>query len=48
MYYIDLSTKESPQDALSLASGVRVDGNAQQGHKVNKGPFHSCGQKAST
>ena len=48
IYYINLLTKESPQDTLSLASGVRAKGNAEQGDKVNKGPFHSRGQGAST
>ena len=45
---INLSTKESPRDVLSLASGVRAKGNAQQGDKVNKGPFYSWGQGAYT
>ena len=31
LYITNLSTKESPQDVLSLTSGVRVEGSAQQG-----------------
>ena len=48
LYIINLSTKESPRDVLSLASGVRADGSAQQGDKVIKGPFYSWGQGAYT
>ena len=46
LYIINLSTKESPRDVLSLASGVRAEASAQQGDKVNKGPFYSWGEGA--
>ena len=46
LYIINLSTKKSPNDVLSLASGVKAEGSAQQGDKVNKGPFYSWGQGA--
>ena len=48
LYIINLSTKESPHDVLSLASGVRAEDSAQQGNKVNKGPFYSWVQGAYT
>ena len=48
LYIINLSTKESPHDVLSLASGVRAEESAQQGDKVKKGPFYSWVQGAYT
>ena len=46
LYIINLSTKKSLHDVPSLESGVRAEGSAQQGDKVNKGPFYSWGQGA--